>query len=154
MGGDFRNQQIDPLTDHFGFRVPEDALACWIECLDDAVLVHRDDDVLDVIENDLQMLGALLAGFVRHGARFIGHEPHRLNDAAPFLINGFVMSADDAQQNCKVRGSGVRIPQAQLFQLRPKLVVQLGTVLRAERVVGANDSSRCAFGARDDRLFS
>ena len=105
VGGDLRDQQIDALADDLGLRVSEHPLARRVEGLDDAVLVDREHDVLDVIEDDLQMLGALLARLVRHGPRFVRHEPHRLHDAAALFVDGFVVRTDQAQQHRQV-GSG------------------------------------------------
>jgi hypothetical protein len=55
--------------------VAEYPFAGRIECLDDTVLIHGQYDILDVIENDLQMLGALLADLERQRPGLVRHEP-------------------------------------------------------------------------------
>ncbi len=62
-------REIDAFADDFRFAEAEHALAGGgrIERADDAFFVDGQHHVLDVIEDDLQMLGALRAHFVRHG---------------------------------------------------------------------------------------
>ena len=128
--------------DHFGFAEAEHALAGGIEGADDALLVHREHDVLDVIEDDLQMLGALRAHFVRHGARFVRHEAHRLHDAAALVVDRLVVLADDPQQRAEIQGPAAG-PQVQLPQLGAKVVMEVGRLIaRPQDRVRPDDRGR------------
>ena len=127
--GQLRNEQVDPLADDLGFRVAEDALAGRIEGADHPLLVHAQHHVLDVIENDLQMLGALLARLERECPRFICHEAHGFHDPAPLVLEREVVVVDQPQQQADVRLSAAG-PQLQLAQLRPQVRVQIGIFLR------------------------
>src|ERR1700722_20249183 len=91
VGGYLRDELIDALSDHLSFDVPKNPFAGGIESLYDAILINGGEDVFDVIEDDVEMLGTLLAGAVSDGAGFIGHETHRLHDDAPLLVDGVVM---------------------------------------------------------------
>ncbi len=123
---------------------------------DHALIVHRQHHVLDVIEDDLQMIGALRAHFVRHGARFVGHESHRLHDAAAFFVDGLVVRADETQQRADI-DDGRAAAQAQLAQLGSKMGMQLGAFFAHERVgIDAHDGRRAGrhslAGARGVRV--
>ena len=96
---DLRHQQVDPLSDDFRLIETEHSLAGWVECLNDTFLIDREDDVLDVIEDDLQVVRALLAGLVSQRPGFIGHQAHRLHDAPSLVIDGLVLRTDQAQQH-------------------------------------------------------
>jgi hypothetical protein len=74
--GNQRKQQIDPPSEDLGCIEAEHALAGGIESADRAVLVDGEYHILDVIKNDLQVLGTLLTRLTRHGARLVGHEAH------------------------------------------------------------------------------
>ncbi len=102
MLGDLRDQQVDALPNDFRFTETEHALAGGIEGPDHALLVHRQHDVLDVIEDDLQMIGTLRAHLARHGLAFIGHETHRLHDATTFFIDGLVVRAHQTQKRADI----------------------------------------------------
>ncbi len=154
-----RDQQIDALTDHFGFAEAEHTFASGIERADRTLLVHRQHHVLDVIEDDLQMIRALRAHFVRHGARFVGHESHRLHDAAAFFVDGLVVRAHEAQQRACI-DDGRATAQAQLTQLRSQMRMQLGAFFAHESIrIDAHDGSgasrhalTCARGVRVPRI--
>ncbi len=137
-----RDQQIDALTDNFRFAEREYPFAGGIEGADHALLVHRQHDVLDVIEDDLQMFGALRAHFVRHGARFVCHETHRLHDAATFFVDGLVMRADETEERTDIDDRRAAA-QAQLTKLSAQMRMQFGTVFAHERVrIDAHDGRR------------
>jgi hypothetical protein len=69
-----------------------------IERLYAAGSIDRDDRILDVVENCLQVRGCLLAYFASHGLRFIGHQLHGTHHAAPFGIEPIVVRADGFQE--------------------------------------------------------
>jgi hypothetical protein len=105
---DLGNELVDTLADDFGLDITEHPLTGGIEGLNDPILIHREHHILDVVENHLQMLGALFARLVRHGARFVRHEPHGLDDAATLLVDGVVVRTQQLQQDAQVR-SGCRV---------------------------------------------
>jgi hypothetical protein len=84
-----------------------------------------------VIENDLQVLGALLARLQRERARLIGHQAHRLDGAAALLVDRGVVLTHQAQQHRQV-GLGAAAAQVHLVQLRAQVGMQLRVRL-AER---------------------
>ena len=63
-----------------------------------AAVIDRDDRVLDVIEDGLQMRGGLLADFASHGLGLIGHQLHGAHHATPFGIQPIVVRTDDLQE--------------------------------------------------------
>ena len=128
--GDLRNQQIDAPADDLGLTEAKDAFAGRIEGADRAVLVDSEYHILDVIQNDLQVLGALLTRLTRHGARFIGHEAHRLDNAATLLVDRFVVSADESQELAQLWRVGGTL-QPRLAQLGAQVMVQMDDFLGA-----------------------
>ena len=68
-----------------------------------ADIVDRDDGVLDVVENGLQMRGGLLANLARQRLRLVGHQLHGAHDAAPFGVDPIVVRADDLEQRRKIQ---------------------------------------------------
>ncbi len=145
VGGKTRQQQIDALTDHLGLIETEHPLAGGIEGAHHALLVHREHHVLDVIENDLQMLRALLARLERQRPRLIGHQAHRLDNSAPLVVDRQVVIVDDAQQQPEIdrRAPGA---QLQLLQLRAQLRVHIGMRVTERPRVLPNERSRGARG--------
>jgi len=135
---ELRDQEVDSLSDDLGRGVTEHALTRRVEGADHPLLVHREHDVLDVIENDLQVLGALLARLERERAGLIRHEAHGFDDSAPLAVDGQVVIVDHPQQQSDV---GLRAPgpQLQLAQLRPQLRVQLRISLRQRPRVGPDE---------------
>ena len=90
--------------------------------------------VLDVIKNDLQVLGALLARLARPGPRLIGHQAHRFDDAAAFLIDRFIVLAHERQKRVKLR-RGSSALQSHLPYLRAQQLVQVRVIVsRRERI--------------------
>ena len=83
-------------------RVAEDALTGGVEGLDVPPLVHRDDGVLDVIENDLELRGRLLANFAGERLRLIRHDLHGTHHTAPLGVDAIVVRADFPQQSAQV----------------------------------------------------
>ncbi len=122
VDSDFGDQQVDPLAHDLGFDEAKHPFPGGVERLDDPVLIDCEDDVFDVVEDDLQVLGTLLAGFVRERSCLIGHEAHRLDDAAALIVDGLVLRADQLEQHgyIRLRGAGA---QTDLPQLRPQLRV-------------------------------
>ncbi len=154
MDGDFRDQQIDTLSDDLGLDVAKHALAGRIEGLDDAVFIDGQDDVLDVIEDDLQMLRALLARLVRQRSRLVRHESHGLNDAAALVVDHLILRAHELQQQGELGvggvGAGTPHPQSDFLQLRAQLRMKIGAVRRTDSLVGPDEGRRCP-GARLSR---
>ena len=72
-----------------------------IEGLDVAALVDREDRVLDVVENGLQVRGGLLADLARQRLRLVRHEPHGAHDAAALGIDAVVVLADALQERAQ-----------------------------------------------------
>jgi hypothetical protein len=75
--------EIERAAEDLRRRVAEDALARGIEGFDVAGVVDRDDGVLDVVEDGLQMRGGLFADLAGERLRLVRHELHRAHDAAP-----------------------------------------------------------------------
>ena len=107
--------------------VAEDAFAGGIEGLDVAGVVHRDDGVLDVVEDGLQMRGGLLANLAGERLRLVGHELHRAHDAAPLAVDAVVVRADGLEQRLEVQ---IAAPASRLRDLAFKEVVQAFRRLR------------------------
>jgi len=126
--GDLGDQQLDALSDDFRFGIAEHALAGGIEGAQRAVLLDREHDVLDVIEDDLQVLGALLARRVLERSRLVRHQAHGLGDAAPLGLDALVMLVHQAQQQPDV-GSGGAGAQLELPQLCAQLRMQVRVAL-------------------------
>ena len=81
-----RDQQVELCAADVGFVVAEDALAGGVQRLDAAGLVDRQDRVLDVIEDDLELRGGTLANLARNGAGLVGEQAHRAHDAAALVV--------------------------------------------------------------------
>ncbi|HXN55026.1 MAG TPA: hypothetical protein VN874_02060 [Myxococcales bacterium] len=77
-----------------------------------------------MIEDDLQVLGALCVGLARQRPRFIGHEAHRLDNAPPLALERLIVLVDQLQQHREI-GSRVAGAQLQLVQLRAQIRVQI-----------------------------
>ncbi len=154
---DLRKQQVDALPDHLRLVIAEHALAGGVEGLNDTVLIDREHHILDVIEDDLQLLGALLTRLVRHRARLVRHEPHRFGDPAPLAVERVVVVVDQLQQHRNVR-LGPASAQLQFPQLRAQLRVQLRGLLavrpRLSPYERSGGASRCllSIGTRPKRL--
>src|SRR5215469_5794231 len=95
------------------------------------------------------MLGALLASLVRQRTSLVRHEPHRLNNPAPLILDGLVLRTHQLQQHRELgtsrlgaRGSHAH---ADLLQLRVQLRMKVGAVLYARSLVFPDN---CARGAR------
>jgi hypothetical protein len=82
-----------------------------------------------VVENDLQVLGALLARLVCERACLIRHQAHRLDDAAALALGAVVVIVDEPQQHCEVR-SRTAGAQLQLPELRAQRRMQLRPLSR------------------------
>ena len=68
-----------------------------------ADIVHRDDGVLDVVEDGLQVRGRLLANLARERLRLVGHQLHRAHDAAPLGVDAIVVRTDGLEQRLESR---------------------------------------------------
>ena len=64
-------------------------------------LVDRDDGVLDVVEDGLQVRGGLLANLAGERLRLVGHELHGAHDAAPLGVDPIVVRADGFEERAK-----------------------------------------------------
>jgi len=94
-----------------------------------------------VIENDLQVLGALSARLVRQHPRLVGHEAHGLDDPAALAVDRVVVVVDQAHQHGDIGG---RTPgaQLQLTQLGFERRMQLRAAVRRWRRVRPNERRR------------
>ena len=95
-------QEIERTAENLGLRVAEDPLAGGIEGLDVPGVIDRDDGVLDVVEDRLQVRGALLADLPGERLRLVRHELHGANDAAPLGVDAVVMRAHDLEQRGQI----------------------------------------------------
>ncbi len=108
---DLGQQEFERAAEDLRRRVAEDALAGGIEGFDVSGIVHRDDGVLDVVEDGLQVRGRLLTNLARERLRLVGHELHRAHDAAPFGVDAIVVRADDFEQrrNVQIAAAAARL---------------------------------------------
>ncbi len=90
-------------AEDFGVRVAEYPLAGGIEGLDVAALIDRDDGILDVVEDRLQVRCGLFADLAGERLRLVGHELHRAHDAAPLRVDPVVMRADGLEQGREIQ---------------------------------------------------
>ncbi len=97
-----RNQQVELLAAHVLFAVTENPLAGGVQRFDAARLIDRDDRVLDVIEDDLQLGRGAFAHLARERAGLVRQQPHRTHDALAFLVPLRVRLADGVQQLAQV----------------------------------------------------
>ena len=86
MAGQRRDQQVKPAIPHLGLVVAEHAFARRVHGLDAADFVDRQDRVLDVVDDRLQLHGGVFADFARRGRGFVGEQLHRPDDTAPLLV--------------------------------------------------------------------
>jgi hypothetical protein len=63
--------------------------------------------------------------------------------ATAFVINGLIVRTDQPQKDGQVGRGRVR-PQTHLFEVGPKLVMQLRTVLAANAIASPDERRRCA----------
>ena len=96
-----------------GESVAEYALAGRIAGLDVAAFVDRENGILHVVENGLQVRGGLLANLTRQRLRFIGHEPHGAHDPAALGVDAVVVIAHALQERAHVElaAAGPRLGQ-------------------------------------------
>src|ERR1700734_1099306 len=124
---DVGQQEIERAAQDLGRRVAEYALAGGIEGFDVPGLVDRDDGVLDVVEDGLQVRGGLLANLASERLCLIGHELHRAHDAAPLAVDPIVVRADGLEQGIEVE---IRAPDPSLLDLALEQGVQAFRGLR------------------------
>ncbi|HEY4748495.1 MAG TPA: hypothetical protein VIH38_13050 [Steroidobacteraceae bacterium] len=96
-----------------------------------------------MIEDDLQVLGALGVGLARERPCFLGHEAHRLDGAAPLLLERLIVLVDQAQEHRKV-GGRVAAAQLQLAQVRAQTRVQIRVAFRGCERVCPDERGGCA----------
>ena len=84
-------------------RIAEYALAGRIEGLDVAGVVDRDDRILDVVQDGLQMAGRLLADLACQGLRLVRHDLHGAHDAAPLRVDTIVVGAHRPQEHVEIQ---------------------------------------------------
>ena len=68
-----------------------------------AALIDRDDGVLDVVEDRLQVRCGLFADLAGERLRLVRHELHRAHDAAPLRVDPIVMCADGLEQGRQIQ---------------------------------------------------
>jgi hypothetical protein len=115
--------------------VAEDALARGIEGFDVARVVDRDDGVLDVVEDRLQMRCGLFADLPGQRLRLVGHELHGAHDAAPLGIDAIVVRAHGFEQRGK-SSSPPRVRASAIWRSssRFKLSVRRGSLRMAAAI--------------------
>jgi hypothetical protein len=102
-GRNIGEQECERAAQDLRRRIAEDALAGGIEGFDVTGVVHRDDGVLDVVQDGLQMRGGLLANLARERLRLVGHELHGAHDAAPLAVDPVVVRADRLEQRIEIQ---------------------------------------------------
>ena len=102
LAGERGNQQVELLAADVVLAVAENALAGGIQRLDATGLVDRQDRVLDVVEDGLQLGGRAFAHLARERGGLVGEQPHRADDAAAFLVPFDVGAADGVQQLAQI----------------------------------------------------
>ncbi len=115
-------QEIERTAENLGLRIAEDPLAGGIEGLDVPGVIDRDDGVLDVVEDRLQVRGALLADLPGERLRLVGHELHGAHDAAPLGVDAVVMCAHDLEQRGQI---DLAATPARVVQLTFEQVIQV-----------------------------
>src|SRR5215469_8748886 len=94
------------------------------------------------------MLGALLASLVRQRTSLVRHEPHRLHNPAPLILDGLVLRAHQLQQHRELGTSRLEARDARaladLLQLRAQLRMKVGAVLYARSLVFPDNGGRGA----------
>ena len=93
-----RDQHVEAEAPHVRLLVAEDAFAGGVECLDTTALVNRQDRVLDVVEDGLELGRSGFAYLAREGAGLIGQPLHRSHDAPALVVPFRVSVADRLQQ--------------------------------------------------------
>src|SRR6202012_1987259 len=101
-------------------RIANDALAGGVAGLDMGAVVDRDDGILDVVENRLQVRRALLADLTRERLSLVRHELHGTDDAAPLRIHAIVLRAHRLEERAQVELD----PPSRLGQLALEQPVQ------------------------------
>jgi hypothetical protein len=139
---DARHQQVDAGAEQFRGWIAEGAVCLRIRAIDDAFAVRRDDDVLDVIEDDLQLGSALLRDFDAERARLVRHELHRAHHRSAFVIHRIVVAAQHLEHLERADASPGH-PCAQLPQLRLEQRVQSphGVVFQTNAGCRGNDGA-------------
>ena len=144
-----------------GRRVAEHPFAHGVGPIDDAVTIGGDDHVLDVIEDDLELRGALLGDFHSKRPRVIRHELHRTHHGAALVVDGVVVAAEHFQElvraHAPTRHARAQLPQLTLQQ---RMQAPHGKIADVDARTGgaARSASRQArisvvLGRRAFRLF-
>lgn len=94
----FRQQEGQAPADEILLAVPVYLLASAIDGSDMAGLAHRDDGVLDVVEDGLQLACCAFADFARERGRLFGHQLHGAHDAAALLVHVDVRFCNQGKQ--------------------------------------------------------
>ena len=106
-----RQQQVEGAAEDLGLRVAEDALGRGVESLDVRGLVDRDDGVLDVVEDGLQMRCRLLANLARERLGLVGHQLHGAHDAAPLRLDAVVVGAHRREEGVELQLAAAVAPR-------------------------------------------
>ena len=97
-----REQVVERASEDLRRHVAEDPFARGVEGLDVARIIDRDDGVLDVVEDGLQVGGRLLANFAGERLGLIRHDLHGAHDAAPLGLEHVVVAADRREQRPQI----------------------------------------------------
>jgi hypothetical protein len=103
---DVGNQGVDEVRHHVGLAHAEKALGGPVHALDAAEVVHRDDAVLDVVEDGLEPHDALAFEPLRHRRRLVGGKAHHGFEAGAVVFVGVVLAADDLDEPAKLHLAG------------------------------------------------
>ena len=89
-----------------GLAHAEEALGRAVHALDAAEVVHRDDAVLDVVEDGLEPDDALALEPLRHRRRLVRGEAHHGLEAGAVVLVGVVLAADDLDEPAQLHLAG------------------------------------------------
>ncbi len=105
-GRDVGNQGVDEGRHDVALAHAEEALGGAVDALDAAEVVHRNDAVLDVVQDGLQPDHAFPLEALRHRRRLVGGEAHHGLEAGAVVLVGVVLAADDVDEPAQLHLAG------------------------------------------------
>ena len=126
--------------------IGEHAFGHRVGAIDDACGIGRDHHVLDVIEDDLQLGGALLGDLDAERARFVRHELHGAHHRAALVVDDVVVTAEHFEQFVRA-DAPARHARAQFPQLRLQQRMQAPH----REIAHVQATAGCRNGARSGR---
>src|SRR5450432_1564084 len=94
--------EIERLAEYLGPRITEDALTHRIAGFYAAGAIDRDDGILDVVEDVLDLGSGLRERVAGHLLRLGGEHLHGAHDAGTLIIQEVIVLADDADERVKI----------------------------------------------------